>query len=70
MNKLSEILDAKLVPIMSKVSSQRHLSAVRDGLVATIPLTIIGAIFLLVATFPFPQAYVNFMENNPTLTNV
>ena len=69
MNKLSAMLDAKLVPIMSKVSNQRHLSAIRDGLVATIPLTIIGAIFLLIATFPFPQAYVDFMANNPTLTN-
>ena len=69
MNKLSAMLDAKLVPIMSKVSNQRHLSAIRDGLVATIPLTIIGAIFLLIATFPFPQAYVDFMANNPALTN-
>ncbi len=69
MNNLANFLDAKLAPIMSKVSNQRHLAAVRDGLVATIPLTIIGAIFLLIATFPFPQAYVDFMANHVTIYN-
>lgn len=70
MDKFSEILERKLVPIMNKISNQRHLGAIRDGLIATIPLTIVGAFFLLIATFPWPQAYVDFMAENTKLQTV
>ena len=70
MNKFLEKLEVVLVPIMNKVSNQRHLSAIRDGLIATIPLTIIGAIFLLIATFPWPQSYVSYMAANPELVAI
>ncbi len=39
---------------MAKLSEQRHLRAVRDGIVATLPLIIVGSIFLIVAFPPFP----------------
>lgn len=67
MSQFSSVLEQKLIPLMNKVSNQRHLSAVRDGLIATIPLTVIGAIFLLIPFLPWPQSYVNFMGNNPEL---
>ncbi|MFV0395785.1 MAG: PTS sugar transporter subunit IIC [Coprobacillaceae bacterium] len=70
MDKFMSSIERTLMPIMNKVSNQRHLSAIRDGLIATIPLTIIGAIFLLIATFPFPQAYVDFLASNPTVVTV
>lgn len=70
MNKLTQVLEATLIPVMNKISNQRHLAAVRDGLIATIPLTIIGAIFLLIPTFPWPQSYVEFMGNNPKIVSV
>lgn len=63
-------IESKLMPMMNKVSTQRHLSSIRDGLIATIPLTIIGAIFLLIPTFPWPQSYVNFMANNPKISSL
>ncbi|MGM0168922.1 PTS system, cellobiose-specific IIC component [Enterococcus sp. AZ135] len=63
-------IEEKLMPIMNKVSNQRHLSAIRDGLIITIPLTIIGAVCLLIPTFPWPKAYVDFMGSNAGIVNV
>ncbi len=42
---------------MAKLSEQRHLRAVRDGIVATLPLIIVGSIFLIVAFPPFPESW-------------
>lgn len=68
MEKFMILVEQKLMPLMNKVSNQRHLGAIRDSLIATIPLTIVGAMSLLIATFPFPQAYVDFMANNPNIS--
>lgn len=67
MDKLMVFVENRLMGPMTKISHQRHLSAVRDGLVATIPITIIGSIFLLIPYIPWPQSYVDFMGNNPEL---
>ncbi len=45
MDKLMQFIETKVMPPMMKLSNQRHLSAVRDGLIATIPITVIGSIF-------------------------
>ena len=42
---------------MAKLSEQRHLRAVRDGIVATLPLIIVGSIFLIIAFPPFPAEW-------------
>lgn len=42
---------------MAKLSEQRHLRAIRDGIVATLPLIIIGSIFLIIAIPPFPKEW-------------
>lgn len=69
MEKFSTILEEKLVPVMDKISNQRHLCAIKDGLIATIPMTIVGAIALLLATLPWPQSYVDFLANNSSVSN-
>ena len=53
MNKFLDILEAKLVPIASKMNRNKYLTSVRDGFIVTIPLTIFGSIFLLIPNFPF-----------------
>mgnify|MGYP005982916371 CR=1 FL=1 len=65
MNKLMDAIEVKLMPAMNKISTQKHLSAIRDGLIATIPVTVIGSIFILLAYLPWPQSYVDFLANNP-----
>lgn len=51
-NKLEEFLDAKLIPLGNKVSSQRHLKAIRDGMVAATPLALLGGMTLIVTSPP------------------
>ena len=65
MNALMNFLENKLMPMMQKIAMQRHLSAVKDGLVATIPITVIGSIFLLIPNIPWPQSYVQWVAANP-----
>lgn len=45
-------MEDKVVPVASKIASQRHLSALRDGLTILIPLTVIGGISLMLANPP------------------
>ena len=42
---------------MAKISEQRHLRAIRDGIVATLPLIIIASFFLIIAFPPFPETW-------------
>lgn len=51
-NKFIRFLEEKLMPIASKLSEQRHLKAIRDGFMSTIPLTIIGGVSLILASPP------------------
>lgn len=50
--KLSSWFDEKLSPKMAKVANQRHLLAVRNGIVCTIPFIIVGSMALLILNFP------------------
>lgn len=69
MDKVMNFVETKLMEPMMKISNQRHLGAVRDGLIATIPITIIGSIFLLIPSLPWPHSYVEFMGNSPELVS-
>lgn len=57
MKKLLRFIENKMVRPMEKISSQRHLAAVRDGLLAVFPLTLIGSIFYLITVLPFPDSW-------------
>ena len=52
MDKLTEKLQGILMPVASTLNNNKHLSAVKDGMMMTIPLTIIGGIFMLLAQPP------------------
>lgn len=49
------------MPVAARIGEQRHLQAVRDGIILTMPLTIIGSLFLILAFLPIP-GYESFME--------
>lgn len=51
-NKFEEFLDSKLIPLGNKVSQQRHLKAIRDGMVAATPLALLGGMTLIVTSPP------------------
>ncbi len=44
-------LEERYAPIASRIGEQRHLKAIRDGVISLIPLLLIGSLFLILA-FP------------------
>lgn len=55
MNHFLDFIETKLAQPMSKISEQRHLRALRDGVVSAIPFIIVGSFFLIIAFPPIPQ---------------
>lgn len=54
MDKLQAFMEKYIVPVGMKISNQRHLAAIRDGLTVLIPATIIGGFAILLAVPPIP----------------
>ncbi|GLC87309.1 PTS sugar transporter subunit IIC [Lysinibacillus piscis] len=52
MNKLMGFLETNVMPTAHKIGSQRHLLSIRNGILATLPLTIIGSFFVILLNFP------------------
>lgn len=57
MDKFTNFLEEKLAGPMAVLSRQRHLVAVRDGIIATLPLIIVGSFFLIIAFPPLPESW-------------
>lgn len=55
--KFFEQIEKILAGPMSKLANQPYIKAIRDGMVSTIPLTIVGSLFLIIAFPPVPQAW-------------
>ncbi|MHB9145757.1 MAG: PTS cellobiose transporter subunit IIC [Symbiobacteriia bacterium] len=54
MQKFINWLEKHFMPFAGRVAEQRHLQAVRDGLIVTMPFLIIGSFFLIFAFPPVP----------------
>ena len=50
--KIAKFMDEKLSTPMAKLAEQRHLRAIRDGIIATLPLIIVSSMFLVVGFLP------------------
>lgn len=59
-SKKGNIMEEKFLPIAAKIGGQRHLLALRDGIVMVMPLLILGAFAMIIAEFPV-KGYLNFM---------
>ena len=57
LTKFTDFIDSKLAGPMEVLANQRHLRAIRDGIIATLPLIIIGSFFLIVAFPPLPASW-------------
>ncbi len=62
MNKMMEFLEKKVMPVANKIASMRYIRALRDGLAVTMPLVIVGSIFMLLANIPIPSVN-NFLNS-------
>ena len=52
LGRFQESLERTLMPISEKMSKQRHLGALRDGMMLMIPATIVGGVFMILAMPP------------------
>ena len=62
MNGFIAFMEKHFIPIASKIGSQRHLIAIRDGFIVTMPLMILGSFGVLINNLPIPP-YITFMNN-------
>ncbi len=60
MNNFVNFLEAKILPVANKIGQQRHMTAIRKGIIATLPLTIVGSFFTILSNMPIP-AVANFL---------
>ena len=47
--KLSNLIEGRLAGPLEKLSNQRHLRAIRDGIIATLPLIIVSSLLMVIA---------------------
>lgn len=52
MERFMKWIEEKLMPPMAKLAEQRHLRAVRDGIISTLSLIIVGSFFLVIVNLP------------------
>ncbi len=62
MKSILNIIYNKIGPIATKIATQKHLLAIRDGLILLMPITIVASIFIIVGELPI-QGYQSFMMN-------
>ena len=60
MDGITRILEEKFLPIAVKMQSNRYLMSLRNGLVTSLPLMIVGSMVIVVAELPV-DAYQNMM---------
>ena len=58
-SKLIDKLMQFMMPIANKIEQQKHLQAIKDGMIAVIPVIIVGSISLL------PLAFANLLGSGP-----
>lgn len=52
MDKFMNFIEQKISPVAGRISSQRHMRAIRTGIIATLPLTIVGSFFTILLNLP------------------
>ena len=51
-SRAAGLLQARVAPSLARLSDNTYLSAIRAGMVAVVPLTIVGGLFMIVAYLP------------------
>lgn len=62
MKKFLSFLENHFMPLAGKLAAQRHLGALKDGIILTMPLIIIGSFFLILGFLPI-KGYPEFMAS-------
>lgn len=70
MNKFVDFLENNLSAPMARLSEQRHLLAIRDGVISSLPFIIIGSLFLIIAFPPVPKDSAIALWASENLVNI
>ncbi|WP_213950981.1 PTS sugar transporter subunit IIC [Tepidanaerobacter syntrophicus] len=62
MEALLNFVETYLAPALSKIADEKHMKGIQKGIMATVPFTIIGSFFLIIACLPIP-AWSNIIKN-------
>lgn len=62
MKKFVDFMEKHFIPVASKIGAQRHLVAIRDSFMVTMPLMILGALAVMLNNLPIP-AFQKFMNS-------
>lgn len=60
MKKFYSFFEEKVGPVVEKLARNHYLIGIRDGMIATVPFTIIGSVFIIIQQFPV-QAWLDFI---------
>lgn len=69
MNGFNQFMETYFMPLAGKLSEQRHLKAVRDGIISAMPLLIIGSVFLIISSPPI-ESWAEFMAPYAETLNI
>jgi len=61
MDNFINFLNVKVVPVANKLGAQRHMMAIRKGIISTLPLTIVGSFFTIINNMPI-EAVAKMLE--------
>ena len=65
---ITNVIEGKLAGPLEKLSNQRHLRAIRDGIIATLPIIIVSSLLMVVAfsynQMPESWALAKFIKSN------
>lgn len=62
MSKINDTLEKYLLPIASKLGSNKILISLRDGIIVVMPLIIIGSLFLVISGIAVP-GWIEWLES-------
>ena len=74
---MNEKIEKHILPIANKLSSQRHLRAIRDAFISLLPITLMGGVTAVISAAPvteettngFLLAWASFVQQNSMLLN-
>lgn len=57
-----ERLAEKMLPVANAIGNQRHMQAIRNGLISILPLTIVGSFFVILLNIPI-KGYMDLLRH-------
>ena len=62
-------MEDKVAPIFAKLATNPYLTGIKDGMIATVPFTIFGSLFIIIAQFP-NDTWAKIVEPYKAMLNV